>query len=241
MRDDTHLGHRSGAELLLRYLQRERENLVATLEGLGDYDVRRPMTPTGTSLLGLVKHMASVEIAYLGDCVGRSLESPLPWDNEQGYEQSADMWAKADESREWILDLYRRSWTHGDESVRTLGLEAGATVPWWPENRRDTTLGYVVVHLLAETAHTPGTPTSCARPSTAARARTGTRSVTRPGGEPTSRGCRLRRTSTAAESGRAADGPIAPGRSSPSRARRPCATGRTTRRCASGPPRSRRG
>jgi uncharacterized damage-inducible protein DinB len=156
MRDDTHLGHRSGAELLLRYLQRERENLVATLEGLGDYDVRRPMTPTGTSLLGLVKHMASVEIAYLGDCVGRSLESPLPWDNEQGYEQSADMWAKADESREWILDLYRRSWTHGDESVRTLGLEAGATVPWWPENRRDTTLGYVVVHLLAETAHHAG-------------------------------------------------------------------------------------
>jgi uncharacterized damage-inducible protein DinB len=156
MRDDTHLGHRSGAELLLRYLQRERENLVATLEGLGDYDVRRPMTPTGTSLLGLVKHMASVEIAYLGDCVGRSLESPLPWDNEQGYEQSADMWAKADESREWILDLYRRSWAHGDESVRTLGLEAGATVPWWPENRRDATLGYVVVHLLAETAHHAG-------------------------------------------------------------------------------------
>jgi uncharacterized damage-inducible protein DinB len=156
MRDDTHLGHRSGAELLLRYLQRERENLVAPLEGLGDYDVRRPMTPTGTSLLGLVKHVASVEIAYLGDCVGRPFESPLPWDNEQGYEESADMWAKADESREWILDLYRRSWAHGDESVRTLGLEAGATVPWWPENRRDTTLGSVVVHLLAETAHHAG-------------------------------------------------------------------------------------
>jgi len=156
MSETTDFGHPSQADLLLRYLQRERENLVRTLDGLGDYDVRRPMTPSGTTLLGLVKHVASVELGYLGDCVGRPAGIELPWNTEEGYQESADMWAKADESRESLLDLYRRSWAHGDESVRTLGLGAPATVPWWPEDRSSTTLGYLLVHLLAETAHHAG-------------------------------------------------------------------------------------
>lgn len=143
-------------ELLLRYLQRARENLLGALDGLSDYDVRRPMTPTGTSLLGLVKHVASVELGYLGDCVGRPSGIELPWDDEEAYSAGADMWAEADESREWLVDLYRRSWAHGDESVRTLGLDAPATVPWWREDRRHTTLGWLVVHMLEETAQHAG-------------------------------------------------------------------------------------
>jgi uncharacterized damage-inducible protein DinB len=156
MSQSTDYAHPSQAELLLRYLQRERENLVGTLDGLSDYDVRRPMTPTGTSLLGLVKHLAGVELGYLGDCVGRPLGIPLSWDTEEGYAESADMWARADESREELLELYRTAWAHGDESVRSLGLDAPAAVPWWPEDRKGTTVGYVLVHLLAETAHHAG-------------------------------------------------------------------------------------
>ena len=156
MSQSTDNAHPSQAELLLRYLQRERENLVGTLDGLSDYDVRRPMTPTGTSLLGLVKHLAGVELGYLGDCVGRPLGIPLPWDTEEGYAESADLWARADESREQLLELYRTAWAHGDESVRSLGLDAPAAVPWWPEDRKSTTVGYVLVHLLAETAHHAG-------------------------------------------------------------------------------------
>lgn len=154
--DTTDFGHPSYAELLLRYLQRERENLIGTLDGLGEYDVRRPMTATGTSLLGLVKHVASVELGYLGDCVGRPPGIELPWETEKGYLEGADMWARSDEPREWLLDLYRQSWARGDASVRELGLDAPATVSWWPENRRSTTLGYLLVHLLAETAHHAG-------------------------------------------------------------------------------------
>jgi uncharacterized damage-inducible protein DinB len=148
--------HPSQAVLLQRYLQRERENLVGTLEGLSDFDVRRPMTPSGTNLLGLVKHVATVELGYLGDCVGRPSGIELPWDDEEGHREAADMYATEDESREWVLDLYRRSWAHADESIRVLGLDAPATVPWWPEERRSTTLGYLLVHLLAETAHHAG-------------------------------------------------------------------------------------
>jgi uncharacterized damage-inducible protein DinB len=156
MSENPDAAHPSQDELLLRYLQRERENLVGTLDGLSDYDVRRPMTPSGTSLLGLVKHVATVEIGYLGECVARSWPEPIPWDNEEAYGAGADMYAAADESREMLLDLYHRSWTHGDESVRSLGLDAPAAVPWWPEERRETTLGYLLVHLLAETAHHAG-------------------------------------------------------------------------------------
>jgi uncharacterized damage-inducible protein DinB len=52
---------------LHRYLQDAREALLWKLAGLSEYDVRRPMVPTGTNLLGLVKHVASVELGYFGD------------------------------------------------------------------------------------------------------------------------------------------------------------------------------
>jgi uncharacterized damage-inducible protein DinB len=148
--------HPTHTDLLLRYLQRERENLINTLDGLSDYDVRRPMTPSGTSLLGLVKHVATVEIGYFGDCVGRAFPEPIPWENEEAFEAGEDMYALADESREMLLDLYRKSWAFGDKNIRELGLDARADVQWWPEDRTPTTLGYLLVHMLSETAHHAG-------------------------------------------------------------------------------------
>ncbi len=156
MSTSTDVGHPTQTDLLLRYLQRERDHLVGTLDGLSEYDVRRPMTPTGTSLLGLVKHVLSVELGYLAESVDRQAGIELPWDNEQAFTDSVDMWARADEPREWLLALYRDSWTVCDAAVRELGLDASATVPWWPEERRDTTLGHLVVRMIAETAHHAG-------------------------------------------------------------------------------------
>jgi uncharacterized damage-inducible protein DinB len=146
----------SQTDLLLHYLQREREHLVGALDGLSEYEVRRPVTPSGTSLLGLVKHVASVELGYLCDSLGRPHGIELAWDDEDAWQDNADMWAAADESRESLLDLYRRSWALGDANVRELGLEAPATVPWWGEEHRDTTVGRLVVHMLDETAHHAG-------------------------------------------------------------------------------------
>ena len=78
MSEHSEISHPSQTELLLRYLQREREHLIGTLDGLSDYDVRRPMTPSGTSLLGLVKHVATVEIGYFGECLGRPWPETIP-------------------------------------------------------------------------------------------------------------------------------------------------------------------
>ena len=65
-------------DTLARYLQIARDSLLWKLDGLSEYDVRRPMVPTGTNLLGLVKHVASVEAGYLGDTFGRPFGRAAP-------------------------------------------------------------------------------------------------------------------------------------------------------------------
>jgi uncharacterized damage-inducible protein DinB len=135
---------------LKRYLQGARDALVWKLDGLSDYDVRRPMVKSGTNLLGLVKHVAMVEAGYLGDTFGR----PFP---EQfrafgpDAEPNADMWATAEESRDQILDLYRRVWAHSDETVDTMPLDATGQVPWWPAERAEVTLHQILIHMIDET------------------------------------------------------------------------------------------
>ena len=52
-----------------------REAMLWKLDGLSEYDVRRPLTPTGTNLLGLIKHVASIELGYFGDTFGRPYTS----------------------------------------------------------------------------------------------------------------------------------------------------------------------
>ena len=64
---------------LHRYLQAGREALLWKLGGLSEYDARRPMVPTGTNLLGVVKHVASVDAGYFGETFGRPFEEPIPW------------------------------------------------------------------------------------------------------------------------------------------------------------------
>jgi hypothetical protein len=141
---------------LSRYLQESRESLVNSLDGLTEYDVRRPITPSATNLLGLIKHLAGIEFGYLGDCVGRPAPVRLPWVEDESIWDSADMWATAQETRQDLLALYRTAWRHSDESIAQLPLDAPAEVSWWPEERRTTTLGSLLVRVVAETAQHAG-------------------------------------------------------------------------------------
>jgi len=134
---------------LRRYLQTARDALLWKLDGASEYDIRRPMTRTGTNLLGLVNHMAGVEAGYFGDCFRRQFDESLPW-MEEDAEPNADMWATADESRDDIVALYRRVWAHADTTIETLPLDATGEVPWWPTDRREPTLHRLLVHVTAE-------------------------------------------------------------------------------------------
>lgn len=137
-------------QTLTTYLQAGRDVMVWKLEGVSEYDARRPLTPTGTNLLGLVKHLAGVEGGYFGSVMGRPFPEPMPWMDEDA-EPNADMWATAEESREDVVDLYRRVWAHSDETVSALSLDSRGEVPWWAEERRHPTLHTLLVHVIAET------------------------------------------------------------------------------------------
>jgi hypothetical protein len=135
---------------LRHYLQAGREALLGKLDGLSEYDVRRPMVPTGTNLLGIVKHVASVEAGYFGETFGRPFPEPLPWLDDRA-EPNADLWATAEESREQLVGLYRRVWAHSDATIEALPLDAIGQVPWWPPEHREVTLHWILVHMIAET------------------------------------------------------------------------------------------
>jgi hypothetical protein len=135
---------------LIRYLQIARNALLWKLEGVSEYDVRRPLVPTGTNLLGLVKHVASVEAGYFGETFGRPFGEPLPWLDDDA-EPNADMWATAEESRDDIVGLYRRVWAHSDATIEALPLDATGHVAWWPPDRSEVTLHRILIHMIAET------------------------------------------------------------------------------------------
>ncbi|MFD7093319.1 DinB family protein [Streptomyces xanthophaeus] len=134
-------------------LRRDREALLWKLDGLSEYDARRPLTATGTNLLGLVKHVATVEARYFGEVFERPSPEPLPrWQDSDG----SDLWATEDETRDQIIGFYRRTWGHSDATIDELPLDAPGRVPWWPEPHADTNLFAIMVHVLGESIRHAG-------------------------------------------------------------------------------------
>lgn len=140
--------------VLQHYLSRAREAVLWKLEGLSEYDARRPLTPTGTNLLGLVKHLAGVEAGYFGDCVGRPVPDMPDWYAAMmadDCEDNVDMWATAEEPRESIVELYERVTAHADTTIEDMALDDTGTVEWWGENGKAVPMHSLLVHVVAET------------------------------------------------------------------------------------------
>ena len=137
-------------DILRHYLQVARDVMLWKLEGVSEYDARRPLVPTGTNLLGLVKHLAGVEMGYFGETFGRPVEDPPVWLADLDAEDNVDMWATAEESRDDVVALYRRAWAHADATIDGLALDAPGSVVWWGD-RRNVTLQQILVHVIAET------------------------------------------------------------------------------------------
>lgn len=100
-------------------LRDARATLINKVDGLSEYDLRRPMTPTGTNLLGLVKHLAGEEYGYLGEVFGRPVSArPSRFRDDPATE--IDMWATPDESSSYIVEVYRHA--TGDLVISPLGI-----------------------------------------------------------------------------------------------------------------------
>jgi uncharacterized damage-inducible protein DinB len=137
--------------ILQRYLQSARDAVLWKLDGLTPYDVRRPLVPTGTNLLGLVKHLAGIEFGYFGEVFGRPVADAPDWLDATDDVPNIDLFATAEESVASIVALYRRAWAHADATIAALDLDATGAVPWWRPDRREVSLQQILVHVIAET------------------------------------------------------------------------------------------
>jgi hypothetical protein len=133
---------------LHEYLQSGREVMVWKVDGLSEYDARRPLVPTGTNLLGLVRHVTSIETGYFGSVFGRPFPEPLPWMDDG--EPNGDMWLRSDETRASVVHFCHRVWAHSDATIEALPLDAVGEVPWWPEGHRELTLHRALVHVIVD-------------------------------------------------------------------------------------------
>jgi len=139
-------------EFAKEYLHNElrwiREAVVWKLDGLSEYDIRRPLTPTGTNLLGMVKHLAYSGARYFGEVFDRPFPDTVPrWNDEAAWKD--EHWATEHETRQYIVGLYQRVWEHSDATINALAIDAPGNVPWWP--RPNVKLFNVMVHILNET------------------------------------------------------------------------------------------
>jgi hypothetical protein len=97
--------------------------------------------------------VTGVEMGYFGETFGRPAPDQMPWDES---DPMSDMFAAADESREFITGLYRRTWAHSDATIDALPLDAIGHVPWWPADRNEVTLHHLLVRVATETARHAG-------------------------------------------------------------------------------------
>src|SRR3712207_5323266 len=100
-------------------LDRHRDVVLWKLEGLDDEQLRRSMTPSGTNLIGLVKHLASVEYGWFCDTFGRESDA-IPFDEA---DPDADMRAGPDETTKEIVDYYGRARAAADHVIDELDVE----------------------------------------------------------------------------------------------------------------------
>lgn len=153
-------------------LRDARATMVSKLDGLGEYEIRRPLTRTGTNLLGLVKHLTVTEAWYFGEVFERPFTGPLPWRDDAGGAsgaggddteltalfghkvQLADMWATEHESQADIIDRYQRICGHADATIDALAIDAPGFVARWP--RPHVMLFNILVHVLTETMRHAG-------------------------------------------------------------------------------------
>jgi uncharacterized damage-inducible protein DinB len=125
---------------------------------LDERAARLPRTPTGNSLLGVAKHCLNVEAGYFGPTFGRAFPTPEELVPEDAYDEDpqADWYAREDETKEGLLDLYRRVAAFADETIEQLPLDARGRVPWWGPSAPDVTLQRIIVHVIHDVARHTG-------------------------------------------------------------------------------------
>jgi len=129
-------------------LDRHRDVVLWKLEGLDDEQLRRSMTPSGTNLLGLVKHLGVVEYGWFCETFGRGTE-PLPFDEN---DPDADLRVEPGETTADIVAFYGRSRVAADRVIDESEVDDLGTA-WFGD---PVSMRWVLVHMIEETARHAG-------------------------------------------------------------------------------------
>ncbi|MEU6078701.1 DinB family protein [Micromonospora sp. NPDC047074] len=133
-------------------LQETREDLIWKLDGLSEREARLPRTATGNNLLGLLKHCLNVEAGYFGPTFGREFPTPDELVPLQVFEEDpqADWYAREDETKDGLIDLYRRVGAFADQTIEQLPLDAPGRVSWWRPDGQVVTLQRIIIHVTGD-------------------------------------------------------------------------------------------
>ncbi len=137
----------SERELLTTFLDYHRQTLLWKAEGLSDADLRRMMTPSGLSLLGLIKHLAYVERSWFQH-VFAGEDVSFPWTKE---DPEADFRIESDETTQAIFTLYQAEAKRSREIVAASSLDDTAH-----RGKDKPSLRWIMIHMIEETARHNG-------------------------------------------------------------------------------------
>lgn len=134
-------------EMLRAFLDYHRATLLQKIEGVSDEDLRKPMVPSGTSLLGLVKHLAYVEQWWFRN-VFMNEDVTVPWNEE---DEHADWRIEPHESTADIVKLYKYQTALSREITAAALPDDKARKPEF-----EGTMRWILVHMIEETARHNG-------------------------------------------------------------------------------------
>jgi uncharacterized damage-inducible protein DinB len=135
----------SERDVLLNYLNKNRDAVVRVSEGLTEEQQRTPGVPSGTNRLGIIRHLTAVEqhwfeMVFLGaDC-----------------ERDDSMTVPAADTRADVVAAYRAACARSDEIVRSCpDLSTLAAIANPGEDERDS-LRRIMAHMIEEIARHAG-------------------------------------------------------------------------------------
>jgi uncharacterized damage-inducible protein DinB len=136
-------------EVLAGFLDHYRATMLAICGGLSEEDLRRSLVPSGTTLLGIVKHLAYVERGWFQEHVANEpFDYPFDDDDPDG-----DFHVGDDETSEDVFELYRAACERSREALAAASLDDPILNP---KRSRDFNVRWVVVHMIEETARHVG-------------------------------------------------------------------------------------
>ena len=120
-------------DMLLGYLERQRELVQWKCAGLDDDAARAQSTPTGLTIHGIVRHLAGVERGWIREHFA----------GEPKQRVRDDEFLPQEDSLADLLAAYREEWARCDEVIAAHDLDETSAV-------RDHSLRWIVLHLVEE-------------------------------------------------------------------------------------------